>query len=168
MEALLQDLRHAARALVKTPGFTIVAVVTLALGIGANTAVFSVVNGVLLSPLPYREPERLVKLWESLPSMAQIMVAYPDYKDWKVRARVFDDIALYSPFRTMTMTGGELPERVGVGLATGNLFGVLGMSPIMGRDFLTSGDQPGAERVALATSGFWQRRFGSERGILGR
>jgi predicted permease len=167
-EQVMMDVRYASRMLRKSPGFTAISIFTLALGIGANTAVFSVVNGVLLSPLPYREPERIVKLWESLPGMTQIMVSYPDYKDWKLRARVFDDIALYNPFRTMAMTGGELPERVGVGLATGNLFGVLGVSPIIGRHFLPDDDKPGAARVALVTSGFWKRRFGSEPGVLGR
>jgi putative ABC transport system permease protein len=168
LEQVMMDVRYASRMLRKSPGFTAISIFTLAVGIGANTAVFSVVNGVLLSPLPYREPERLVKIWESLPGMAQIMVSYPDYKDWKVRARVFDDIALYSPFRTMTMTGGELPERVGVGLATANLFGLLGVSPIIGRDLHADDDQPGAARVALATSGFWKRRFGSDPGVLGK
>ena len=168
LEQAMMDVRYASRMLRKSPGFTAISILTLALGIGANTAVFSVVNGVLLSPLPYREPERIVKVWESLPGMSQIMVSYPDYKDWKVRARVFDDIALYSPFRTMTLTGGELPERIGVGLATANVFGLLGAAPVIGRDFVAGDDQPGAARAALVTSGFWKRHFGSDRGVLGK
>jgi len=168
LEQLMLDVRYASRMLRKSPGFTAISIFTLALGIGANTAVFSVVNGVLLAPLPYREPERIVKLWESLPGTSQIMVSYPDYRDWKVRTRVFDDIALYSPFRTMTRTGGELPDRVGVGLATGNLFGLLGVAPIIGRDFNADEDRPGAPRAALITNGYWKRQFASDRGVLGK
>src|ERR1051326_232717 len=98
LELLLQDVRYALRTLRKSPMFSAMAILTLALGIGANTAVFSVVSGVLLSRLPYREPERLVALWETLPNVDRIMIAYPDFKDWQARNRVFEDIALYKPY----------------------------------------------------------------------
>ena len=167
LEHVAQDVRYAGRMLRKNPVFSAMAVVTLALGIGANTAVFSVVNGVLLSSLPYREPQRLVRLWESLPSVPQIMVSYPDYLDWRARARVFDDVALFGPYTSMTLTGGDLPERLGVGLATGNLFDMLGVAPTAGRGFRPDDDVPGAPRVVLLTTGYWQRRFASDPSVIG-
>ena len=168
LDPLVKDVRFAARALRKAPGFSAIAIVTLALGIGANTAVFSVVKSVLLTPLPYREPDRLVTLWETLPGLSRAMISYPDYKDWRVRNRVFDDVALYSPFRTMSLTLGELPERVGVGYASDNLFGVLGVAPVVGRGFRADEDQPGAARVALLTNGWWKRRFAADTGVIGK
>jgi predicted permease len=168
LEQLALDLRYALRMLRKSPVFTAVAVVTLGLGIGATTAVFSVVNAVLLRSLPYREPERLVKIWESLPSASQIMVSYPDYKDWRIRARVFDDIALYSPYASRTLTGGQFPERLSVGLASANLFDVLGLSPVVGRGFRPDDDHDGAERVAMLGSGYWRRQFASDPRVVGR
>src|SRR5215467_14294339 len=112
VEQLLLDVRYAARMLRKSPLFSGIAILTVALGIGANTAVFSIVNGVLLSPLPYRQPERLVKIWETLPGLSEATVSYPDYKDWQERARVFDGVAVYSPYSNKTLTGGDVPERV--------------------------------------------------------
>jgi putative ABC transport system permease protein len=162
------DVRYAARMLRKAPGFTAIAMLTLALGIGANTAVFSVVNGVLLKSLPYRDPSRIVRVWETLPSVEQIMVSYPDYQDWRTRARVFDDIALFSPFRSMTMSGTALPERLSVGYATANLFGMLGVAPLAGRDFLIDDDRPSAARVAVLSEGWWRRQFGGEQSVIGR
>ena len=168
VEQVAQDVRYAARILRKSPLFSGIAILTIALGIGANTAVFSVVKGVLLSPLPYREPERLVKIWETLPGLSEATVSYPDYKDWQERNRVFDGVGVYSPFANRTLTGGDLPERVGVGLATANLFEVLGLAPVMGRGFRADEDRPGAARVVMLTSGFWQQRYGSDAGVLGR
>jgi putative ABC transport system permease protein len=167
LEHVGQDLRYAMRMLRKSPVFSTIAVITLALGIGANTAVFSIVNGVLLSALPYREPERLVRLWETLPGSPEIMVSYPDYQDWQEQARVFDGVALFSPFRTMTRTGGDLPERTGVGMATGNLFDVLGVAPVVGRAFRADDDRPGAARVVMLTSSYWQQHNGSDPRVLG-
>jgi putative ABC transport system permease protein len=148
--------------------FSAIAIVTLALGIGANTAVFSVVDAVLLRALPYRDPSRLVKIWESLPSASRIMVSYPDYKDWLVRARVFDGIALYGPYTSMTLTGSELPARVNVGQGTANLFSLVGVAPVIGRDFRVEDDHDGADRVALVTSGYWQRQYASDPGVIGK
>ena len=168
VEQLAQDVRYAARMLRKSPLFSGIAILTIALGIGANTAVFSIVNGVLLSPLPYREPERLVKIWETLPGLSQATVSYPDYKDWQERARVFDGVAVYSPYANKTLTGGDLPERVGVGLATANLFDVLGLAPVIGRGFRAEDDRPGVGRVVMLTNGFWHQRYGGEARVLGR
>jgi putative ABC transport system permease protein len=168
VEQVLLDVRHAARMLRKSPLFSAIAIVTLALGIGANTAVFSVVDAVLLRSLPYREPERLVKTWESLPGAPQIMVSYPDYKDWRERTRVFDDIALYGPFGSMTLTGGEFPVRVSAGRATANLFPLLGVAPVVGRGLRAEDDHDGAERVVLLTSGYWKRQYASDPGVVDR
>jgi len=167
LEQLALDLRYAARMLCKSPMFTAMAIITLALGIGANTAVFSVIDAVLLRSLPYRDPERLVKIWETLPGSPRIMVSYPDYKDWKVRTRVFDDIALYSPYRAMTLTGGVLPVRVSAGEATGNLFDLLGVAPVIGRGFRDEDDHDGAERAVLLTAGYWKRQYASSPNVIG-
>jgi len=133
LESLLQDLRYGLRTLAKNPGFTAAAVLTLGLGIGANTAIFSVVDGVLLSPLAGRDPDRLVMLWESTQNTPQIPVSYPDYLDWRQRARSFEDIAVYSGFDQFTMTGEGDPERVRGGLASGSLFTVFDVKPGSGR-----------------------------------
>src|ERR1051325_4119988 len=134
MEALLQDLRHAARALVKTPGFTIVAVVTLALGIGANTAIFSVVNGVLLAPLPYREPERLVTVNHYYPSLNNLRapVSVPGFRDYSARTDIFASAAVENG-AAMNMTGGAEPERINVEKVSGQYFPLLGTAAAVGR-----------------------------------
>ena len=168
LDDLAKDVRFAGRVLRKAWAFAAVAIVTLALGIGANTAVFSVIDGVLLRPLPYRDSGRLVELWESFPGLSRAMVSYPDYKDWEARARVFDGVALYSPFRSMALTLGQFPERVGVGYASANLFDVLGMRPVLGRGFRRGDDQPGVARVVLLTEGWWRRRFGADPGVVGK
>jgi len=166
-EQLAQDVRYAARMLRKSPLFSSIAILTVALGIGANTAVFSIVNGVLLSPLPYREPERLVKIWETLPGLSEATVSYPDYKDWQERARVFNGVAVYSPYSNRTLTGGDVPERVGVGLGSANLFDVLGVAAVIGRGFRPEDDRPGVARVVMLASGFWQQRKGGDANVLG-
>src|SRR5918999_2347997 len=112
MSTLFLDLRYAVRSLRRQPGFTAVAALTLALGIGANTAIFSVVNGVLLTPLPYKDPERLVTLWESTRDMQQIVVSYPNYLDWKTRTRTFEDIAVYNRYEDFNLTGRGNAERI--------------------------------------------------------
>jgi putative ABC transport system permease protein len=168
LESLLQDLRYGLRSLVKNPGFTAAAVLTLGLGIGANTAIFSVVNGVLLSPLAGRDPDRLVTLWESTRNTPRIPVSYPDYLDWRQRARSFEDIAVYSGFDQFTMTGEGDPERVHGGLASGSLFTVFDVQPGAGRLLAPADDRPDAEPVAVITDGFWHRRFAADPRVVGR
>src|SRR5215217_1504866 len=168
LESLLQDLRYGLRTLAKNPGFTAAAVVTLGLGIGANTAIFSVVNGVLLSPLAGRDPDRLVLLWESTKDTPQIPVSYPNYPDWRQRTRSFEDIATFSGFDQFTMTGQGDPERVRGGLASGNLFTVFGVEPSAGRLLDPRDDRPEADPVAVISDEFWQRRFGADRQIVGK
>jgi putative ABC transport system permease protein len=168
LDDLNKDIRNAWRMLRATPGFMLVAMITFALGIGANTAVFSVVNGVLLEPLPYRQPERVVQIWESLPGTPQIMVSYPDYLDWKARNRVFEDIGIYAPFGLMSMTGGDLPVRVAVGRATGNLFSMLGVTPLVGRIFAPEDDRPSSPKTAIITEKAWRTRFNADPRVIGR
>ena len=162
------DLRYAFRVLRRTPLFSTIVIVTLALGIGANTAAFSVVNGVLLAPLPYRAPDRLVELWETLANLDRIMISYPDFVDWRKRSRVFEDIALYGPYGGMANTTGDIPRQIGVGTATANLFHLLGVQPTIGRDFLPSEDQPGGTPVALLGDSYWRSEFAADTSVLGR
>src|SRR5262245_8139578 len=164
---LRQDLRYAVRSLRRQPTFALVAALTLGLGIGANTAIFSVVNSVLLTPLPYKDPERLVMVWESMKDQPQISVSYPDYLDWKARTRSFEDLAVYNGFDRYTLTGRGDPERVRGGLASGNLFSVLGLAPAKGRLITPDDDRVGAERVVVLGDGFWRRRFGADSTIVG-
>jgi predicted permease len=130
--------------------------------------VFSVINGVLLEPLPYREPARVVQIWESLPGTPQIMVSYPDYLDWRARSRVFEDIGLYGPFWLMSMTGGDLPVRVAVGRATGNLFSMLGVTPLVGRVFTPEDDRPSSPKTAVISQEAWRTRFAADPRVIGR
>jgi len=166
---MLADIRYAVRSLARRPGLAITAVITMALGLGANTAIFSVVNGVLLRPLPYREPDRLVSLWLALPSRG-VSFALPDYDlfcKWRARAHSFDGIAAWSSASGRLTTGAE-PEHVNVLRVNANLFRLLGVRPLIGRDFAEDDDRPGAARVALIDYKFWQRRFGGNKAIAGK
>jgi putative ABC transport system permease protein len=168
MEALLQDIRYAVRQLAKRPAFTAAAALTLALGIGTSTAIFSVANGVLLRPLPYADPDRLVMLWETTPQLSVMMVAYPDFLDWRSRSRTFDEVAVYNRYHSMNLTGAAEPERLAAAMASANLFRTLGVRPALGRAFQDEEDQPGAARVAIISAGLWQRRFGGAADVVGR
>jgi len=169
METLLQDVRYGIRMLRKSPGFTAVALVVLTVGIGANVAIFSVVNTVLLRPLPYRDPGRLVMLWESLPGIGygQLGTSSGEYLDYRNRNRVFSGIAGYKN-DTANLTGSAQPERIHITEATSNLFSVLGVQPSMGRSYTAEEDRPGAGKVAVLSYGLWKRRYGADRNILGR
>jgi putative ABC transport system permease protein len=170
MEALRQDVRLGARKLVKTPVFTIVVVLTLALAIGATTTVFSAVNAVLLQPLPYREPDRLAILWEytsKIPDLERMFLSYPDYRDWRERNTTFEDMGV---FRTdgANLTGEGTPERIAVGVVSASVFTTLGVSPAMGRHLTAEDDRPGAANTVIISDGLWKRRFGSAQDVLGR
>ena len=168
LDVLRQDIRFTFRSLRRQPAFALIAIVTLGLGIGANTAIFSVVNGVLLSPLPYREPERLVVLWQTLKDQPQILVSYPDYLDWRRRAKSFQDIAIYDLGDSYTLTGAGEPENVQGNLASGNLFSLLGVRPAMGRLLSPADDDKAAAPATVLSDGFWRRRFGADSGIVGQ
>jgi putative ABC transport system permease protein len=162
------DLRYALRMLRKKPGFTLVAVLTLALGIGASTAIFTVVDAGLLRGLPYKSPERLYHLWESTPQreFAQREFSYPDYQDYQ-QNQVCEGLAAYTGGGAI-MTGRGEPERVFAPAATANFFSVLGVEPVIGRTFRPGEDKPGAARVTVLSYGMWERRFGGDEGIIGQ
>ena len=168
-DEMFQDLRYGARMLLKNPGFTLVAVLTLALGIGANTAIFSVVNATMLRPLPYSEPERLVQVWETKPRANRWSdwVSYPDFRDWREQNTVFDEIGACRTL-AFNLTGGDSPESLPGAYVSASLFTVLGVKPILGRTFLAEEDRPGANRVAVISHGLWQRRFGADPGLIGK
>ncbi|MFL5615191.1 MAG: ADOP family duplicated permease [Gemmatimonadaceae bacterium] len=165
---LAQDLRFALRSLRRTPAFTAVTVLTLALGIGANTAIFSVINGVMLKPLPYRDPHRLVMLWETRPGGDRPLMSYPNYLDWRQRQRGFEDVAVYNPFASFTMTGQGDAEDVDGTLVSGNYFQLVGIHPALGRLIAPMDDSLGAARVVVLGNGFFQSRFGGDPSIIGR
>jgi len=167
LSVLKQDLRFALRSLRRQPAFTAIVVITLALGIGANTAIFSVINAVMLTPLPYREPHRLVMLWETRPGSDRPLVSYPNFKDWRQRQRGFEDIGVYYPWASFTMTGRGDAERVDGALVSGNYLQLLGVRPALGRLVTPADDSPGSARVALLDNGFFQSRFGGDRSVLG-
>jgi putative ABC transport system permease protein len=169
LEDLLQDLRYALRILRRGPGFTAVAVLTLGLGVGANTAIFSLVSAVLLRPLNYQEPERLVMVWEdeSAAGGSRDTPAVGNYADWKAQNQSFTDMAALE-LRSYNLTGDGEPEKINAYGVTANLFPLLGVSPAPGRAFTAEEDQPGANKVAVISQGLWQSRFGGERSVLGR
>ena len=169
MSSLLQDLRHAARALAKHPAYFVTALLTLALGIGFSTAMFSVINAVLLRAQPYREPSRLVVLRErSLPQFPQFSVSPGHYLFWRDHNTAFEGIGAYGADNANLDIGDGSPERVRADRVTANLFPLLGVNPLFGRGFLDADDRDGAPRVVLLSYGVWQRRFGGQRTVVGQ
>ncbi len=169
MNAFWQDLRYGARMLLKNPGFALIAVLTLALSIGANTAIFSVVNAVLLRPLPFPHPEQLFTLWERNPKLGyeQNPPAAGNYVDWRAQNRVFAEMAIYNS-RKFTLAQADQPERLAGAAVSASLFDVLGISPLLGRAFLPAEEQAGREQVALIGHSLWQRRFGADPHLVGK
>jgi len=167
MQTLIQDLRYGARMLVKSPGFTAVAVLTLALGIGANTALFSVINGVLLNPLRYTEPDRLVALYSRSPQSPKWSISYPNFLDWVRDNRSFAALAAYRQ-DDFNLTGMGEPERLSADMISATFFDLLGVKPALGRTFLAEEDQVGAKPVVLISGGLWKRKFGSSPDVLAK
>jgi putative ABC transport system permease protein len=169
METLFQDLRYSLRMLLKRPGVTAVAVVALALGIGANSAIFSVVNTVLLRPLPYPDPDRLMMVKETnLPrGEADVGVSTPDFREWRDRNQVFERMAAYAA-TNFNISGDGEPERVRGVVTSTDLFAALGVNPAQGRTFLAEEEQFGNHRVVVLSHGLWQRRFGADPNIIGQ
>jgi len=170
MASLWQDLRYSLRILVKSPGFTVSVIIALALGIGANTAIFSVVNAVLLRALPYENAERLLVIYGGGAQDAVIDApfSYPDFVDYKNGARTLEHVAAYSKSGTFISAGGDEPERVWGAEVSAELFPLLGVQPALGRFFTVEEDQPGGPSVVVLSHGLWQRRFGSDPRIVGR
>jgi putative ABC transport system permease protein len=168
MQSLLQDMRYGARMLLKKPGFTLIAVMTLALGIGANTAIFSVVNAVLLRPLPYAEPGRLVALWESNTQkpMSRNAISYPNFFDWRAQSQSFERMASYYTI-PMDLTGIATPVNLRGATVAPDLFATLGVKPLLGRWFVAEEEKPGI-RAAIISHSLWQRQFGGDPNIVGR
>lgn len=166
LERLGQDFRYAIRTLRKNRGFTAVALATLAVGIGANTVIFTLVHAVLLAPLPYREPDRLVSLLALKPRWTNSMSG-PDVADVRSQAAAFEDIAM-TRFNSADFQGPAGPERVTGVQVTANVFSLLGVSPMAGRNFEPADDRPGAPRTIILSYAFWQRRFGGDRAAIGK
>ena len=167
METLWQDLRYGWRTLRKSPGFALVAILTLALGIGANTALFSVVNGVLLNPLPYPEPDRVISLYQKTPQFQQSSVPYLNFLDWQKDNHSFSGLAaLRSDDFNLTDAGGS--ERLHGHQISAGFFSVLGVTPLVGREFRPDEDQVGASPVVLLGDGLWKRKFAASPEIVGK
>ncbi len=169
MGSLFSDFRYAIRNLIKRPGFTAIAVMTLAIGIGANSAIFSAINALLLEPLPIPNQDRVVAIWEKNPSrgVEHNEVAFANYLDWRAQNHSFDQLALERWWST-NLTGGDMPERIQGFLVTTNFFDVVGVKPVQGRSFLDEENQPGKDRVAIIAHSLWQRRFGSDPAIVNK
>jgi len=171
IEELRQDLRYGARMLLKNPGFTLIAVITLALGIGANTAIFSVINGVLLRPLAFHEPDRLFMLWTDNPAYQlgfhELPATNADLPEWRATATSFEQLAAFQS-NTADISGGGDPERIGWVEASANLLPLLGVQPLLGRQFSTEEERPGKDRVAIISYALWQKRFGGDPEILSK
>jgi predicted permease len=168
LETLLQDVRFGARTLRKSPGFALVSVLTLALGIGANTAIFSVINAVLLKPLPFKDPDRLVQLWETEPAPGNFPLTGPDYLDWQEQNRTLEGSALYSWPRSFNASNAGEAQPVIAITTQANFSSVLGVSPAMGRTFVSGEDQEGKNKVVVISNGFWKKFFAARPDVIGQ
>jgi len=168
METLIQDIRYGLRSLWKRPGFTAVALITLALGIGANTAIFSLINAVLIRPLPFREPDRLVWSWGNIRNGGNRASVSPlDYLDYRRQNRTFEEFAaMISVPLSANLTGGGEPQRLTAAGVTGNFFQALGVQPALGRTLMLENESTGRDQVAVLSYGLWQKRFGGDPGII--
>jgi putative ABC transport system permease protein len=167
MNSILQDLKFAVRMLVKSPGFTLVAILTLALGIGVNTAIFSVVNAVLLRPLPFKNSSQLVVMRETYKNVGNVSVSYPDFLDWRQQAHSFSAMAAIEN-RGFNLSGVAQPENIGGYAVSPNLLALLGVHPVLGRDFLPSEQNQGTAPVILLSYQLWQSHLGGDPAVLGR
>jgi predicted permease len=169
MSILMQDLRYALRMLYKNRSFTIVALIVLTLGIGANSAIFSFVNAILLRSLPYSNADRLVRIYSTSPGkeVRTFTTSYPDFVDWKNNNQVFDDMAAWAR-GSATLTGTDNPERFDTALVTPGFFNVLGVTPQRGRVFTSEDDKPGSNQVVVLSNGVWQNRFGADPNVTGK
>jgi predicted permease len=167
MGTIFQDIRYGIRVLAKRPAVTIIAILTLALGVGANTAIFSVVDAVLLRPLPYKQPDRLVFLSESSPQIPDMSISFANFEDWRAMNTVFEDMAPYRP-NTVTLTGEGEAESLKMREITASLFPTLGVQPILGRALTPDDDKVGAAPVVLLSDAYWDRKFGRDPNVLGK
>jgi predicted permease len=168
MRTALQDLRYAIRQLAKSPSFAVIAIVTLTLGIGANTAIFSVVNGVLLNPLPYPEPNRIVVLFHDKPAFRTGSISYPNFDDWRRDNQSFSSMAAYREIGGVTLSGNGEPEVVTGQMVSAGFFEILGIRPVLGRTFRDDEDQLGANPTVMISEGLWKRKFASDPRVVGK
>jgi putative ABC transport system permease protein len=168
LENFFRDVRYGARMLRKNPGFTAVAVLTLALGIGANTAIFTVIDAVLLKPLPYPQPDRVVWVTEFMPQSGRDIVLTPEYAAWGKVEKIFDQLGAFDITRGINLTGGAQPERIMAGHVTPSFFPVLGVKPALGRTFLPGEGRPGHDHVAVVSQKLWQGYFNADPNVLGK
>jgi putative ABC transport system permease protein len=171
MQSLWQDVRYGVRILLRKPGFTIIAILALALGVGATSAVFSIVNAVLLHPLAIEEPERVVMLWENnlARNHAEVEVSYPNYVSWREQNKVFEEVAaLPSVNFDLTLTGNGEPQQVEATTVSANFFSLLRSRPVLGRAFTAEDEKVGAPNVILISDGLWKRRFGADQNVVGK
>jgi predicted permease len=167
LTSLPQDLRYGARVLAKSPGFSLIAILTLALGIGANTAIFSVVNGILLNPLPFHHPDQLVSMFQEIPNFKNGSISYPNFTDWRRMNTTFAGMAAYRS-TGFNLSGNGEPERLHGEMISAGFFEILGVNPIMGRTFTADEDRLGANPTAMITEGLWKRKFGGRKDIIGQ
>jgi putative ABC transport system permease protein len=167
VESLWRDLRLAGRMCWKNPGFSAAVVLTLALGIGANTALFNVSNTILLKPLQYRDPDRLVMLWEQIPGVDRMPVAPANFVDWRAQTRSFSGVVAINPFLAFVMSTSDVPARVSAAAVSWNFFSVLDTPVAIGRSFLPEEDRPGSNSVAILSHGLWMERFGGRPEVVG-
>ena len=168
MDTLIKDIRYGLRGLWKRPGFTVVALITLALGIGANTAIFSLINAVLIRPLPFPEPDRLVWTWGNIRNGGSRASVSPlDYLDYRHENHTFEQFAAMTS-ASANLTGGGEPERLAAAAVTGNFFQALGVQPALGRTFQLENEKPGSDQVAVLSYGLWQQRFAGDRAIVNK
>src|SRR5579871_4213392 len=167
IESMMQDLRYGWRTLLKSPGFAAAALFTLALGIGANTAIFSVGYGILLRPLPFRDVSRLVLLNETTPQVGDVSVSYPNFQDWRMQSRTFTEMAAVSGVK-FNMAGSSQPENISGLAVSPNFLPMVGVRPVMGRGFTADEEKAGAAPVVLLSHALWQSHFGADRGAIGQ
>src|SRR5438270_5567218 len=167
METLLQDLRYGWRSLRNSPGFTLVAILALALGIGANAAMFTIVNAVVLRLLPYKDADRLVYLREAFKRQPGMSFSYPEFQDYHAQNHVFESLGAVQG-QAFILTGGSTPQHLSGRNVSSEFFGTLGVRPLLGRDFVASDDQPQSAPTVIIGYGLWERRFGRDPQILGR
>ena len=167
MHSFLQDIRYGLRMLRKNPGFTAIAVLTLALGIGANTALFSVINGVLLNPLPFSQADQLVTLSESKPNFEYGSISYPNFRDWQKENRTLSSVAAFRSY-AFSLTGAGEAQQVKGEFVSSDTFPMLGVKPLVGRTFVSGEDEIGAAPIAMLAEGLWRRKFGAREDILGK
>ncbi|HXO39269.1 MAG TPA: ABC transporter permease [Candidatus Acidoferrum sp.] len=167
LTSLSQDLRYGVRILLRSPGFYLIAILTLALGIGANTAIFSVVNGVLLNPLPFHHSDQLVSMFQEIPNFKNGSISYPNFIDWRRMNTTFAGMAAYRSVG-FNLSRNGVPERLHGEMISAGFFEILGVNPLMGRTFAADEDRLGANPTVMITEGLWKRKFGSRSDIVGQ